>query len=411
MENKKSDQRSGSNSKLLKWFPYIFITSMLTANYISGVKLVQWGIPSLGRDNCGVLPEQLNLLMALMAIISCIVAIISGILLDKVSLKFKSRLLLLLVGFGIQGSIAFFGTFISTPAQFTAWILVFSAILGFLICQPFVFMFLLIPSKHRGILAGVITGLAYIIGNFSMAEWTYAGLSMETIAVTIPLGILIVYAMFNLQKMKIFDYTPEKDENYSGQYAKTYKFAIVVLLMFGVYFVDSFGFLRIAKQDFFQILWHGVFGVKMYLGISHLIAAVIMGYIYQKKKHLGPIIVFISALCGFVLCDFLFSSDPTGPLLYITSYLYCATVSFYTINSFTVWSDISTSKNISSRAGIGIGIGGWLSSFLSTSLTEQLLISLPGDDGYRIHLMLSGVIAIGFLVIALITFKKIKSTK
>jgi hypothetical protein len=384
---------------------------MLVANYISGVKLVQWGIPYLGGVTCAVPDGQLNLLMALMAIISCVVAIISGIMFDKVSLKFKSRLMLLLVCFGIQGSIVFLANFISTPAQFTAWILVFSAILGLLICQPFVFMFLLIPTKHRGILAGIITGLAYLIGNFSMAEWTFKGLSMETITVTIPLGVLIMYALFNLQKMKMFDYTPEKDAAYSGQYSKNYKFALVVLLMFGAYFVDSFGFLRLKEEPFFWTIWGGEFGVKMYLGISHLIAAVIMGYIYQKKKQMGPIIVFISALSGFVICDFLFSSYPTGAFLLITSYLYCATVSFYTINSFTVWSDISNSKNISSRAGIGIGIGGWLSSFLSTALTEQLLISLPGIDGYRIHLMLSGSIAIIFLIISFLVFKKVKSTK
>lgn len=401
----------GFSKSLFKWFPYLFVGSMLTANYLTGVKLVQWGIPSLGRDICGVPDAQLNLLMALMAIIACIVAIFSGFLINKVSLQFKQRLILLLIGFAIQGGIAFIGTLISTQTQFTIWILSFSAVLGFLICQPFVFVFTLIPSKDRGVFAGIVTGLSYLIGNFSMAEWTYIGLSMETVAVTIPLGLFIIYAFLNLEKMKIYDYTKEKDAEYSGPFMKTYNFAIVVLLMFGVYFVDSFGFLRIAKQPFFMILWHGEFGVKMWLGISHLISAVIMGLVYKKNKHLGPIIVFISSLTGFVICDFLFSSNPTGAFLYITAYLYCATVSFYTINSFIVWADISNSSNISSRAGIGIGIGGWLSSFLSTALTEELLVVLPGDDGYRIHLIISAIIAIGFLGIAILMYRKVKILK
>lgn len=407
MDNSLSVKEKFSNT-LFKWFPYLFVGSMLTANYLSGVKLVQWGIPSLGRDTCAVPDAQLNLLMALMAIISCVVAITSGLLINKISLQFKQRLLLLLMGFAVQGGIAFVGTFISTPIQFTIWIIIFSIVLGFLICQPFVFVFMLIPSKDRGIFAGIVTGLAYLIGNFSMAEWTYIGLSMETIVVTIPLGLLIIYALINLKRMNIYDYTKEKDDKYSGPFIKTYNFAIIVLLMFGVYFVDSFGFLRIAKQPFFMILWHGEFGVKMWLGISHLISAVLMGIIYQKRKELGPMTIFISSLTGFIICDFLFSSNPTGAFLYIIAYLYCATVSFYTINSFIVWADISNSSNISSRAGIGIGIGGWLSSFLSTALTEQLLVVLPGDEGYKIHLMISGIIAILFLAIALLTIKKIK---
>jgi hypothetical protein len=43
-------------------------------------------------------------------------------------------------------------------------------------------------------------------------------------------------------------------------------------------------------------------------------------------------------------------------------------VSFYTTLNFALWPDMSTPANIGIRTGLGVGIAGWLASFLSTSL-------------------------------------------
>ncbi|MBD3352856.1 MAG: hypothetical protein GF364_15330 [Candidatus Lokiarchaeota archaeon] len=386
------------------YFPYLFVTCMLVANYLSGVKLVQLGIPHLGGVVCSVPEAKLNLLMALMAVNACVVGIISGFLLNKVSLQIKSRLFILLGSFGIQGAITFFANFLSEPFHFTIWIIVFSLVLGFLLCQPFVFVFLLIPSKNRGILAGLITGLAYLVGNMSMVEWTFKGLSLETIIVTIPLGILILIALFNLDKLKLLDFNEEKEKTHYSDKRNIYSFGIIVVLMFGVYFVDSFGFLRLKGEPFFLLMWGGKFGVKIWLGIVHLISALIMGWIYQKRGKYGPMIVFISAFIGFIVGDLLFASYPSGSLLLVSSYIYCSAVSFYTINGFILWADLSDKTNISGRAGIGIGIGGWLSSFLSTALTEEIMNIIE----FKYHLIITALLAGFFLVISLFYYKKLR---
>ena len=50
------------------------------------------------------------------------------------------------------------------------------------------------------------------------------------------------------------------------------------------------------------------------------------------------------------------------PLFYVLA------VSFYTTLNFALWADLSTPANIGLHAGLGVGIAGWLASFLSTSL-------------------------------------------
>jgi len=43
-------------------------------------------------------------------------------------------------------------------------------------------------------------------------------------------------------------------------------------------------------------------------------------------------------------------------------------VSFYTTLNFALWPDLSTAKDIGMRTALGVGIAGWLASFLSTAL-------------------------------------------
>lgn len=47
---------------------------------------------------------------------------------------------------------------------------------------------------------------------------------------------------------------------------------------------------------------------------------------------------------------------------------YAMAVSFYTTLNFALWPDLSTPATVGMRTALGVGIAGWLASFLSTSL-------------------------------------------
>jgi hypothetical protein len=47
---------------------------------------------------------------------------------------------------------------------------------------------------------------------------------------------------------------------------------------------------------------------------------------------------------------------------------YVLAVSFYTALNFALWPDLSTPETIGTHTALGVGISGWLATFLSTSL-------------------------------------------
>lgn len=50
------------------------------------------------------------------------------------------------------------------------------------------------------------------------------------------------------------------------------------------------------------------------------------------------------------------------PLFYVLA------VSFYTTLNFALWPDLSTPATVGTNTALGVGIAGWLASFVSTSL-------------------------------------------
>ncbi|MHA1338599.1 MAG: MFS transporter [Promethearchaeota archaeon] len=404
-------------------FPYLFIISSLIGGYVVGFKLIQLGFPDLGIRILKLPEQTVDIGMALMAIFACISAIISGIYIDKKQFSLRIKLYMMIVGGGLQGAILGFMILFPTPNLFVPWIIAFSLVLGFLFPLIYSFVYYFIPTKTRGLVAGLITGIAYFFGNISPFEWNFEDFIKESIVIMIPAVILLGLLLLNHRKIELYEIKDKKtvttiestkdiDKNSSKEIAGRFldrNLFIVTLFMFGVYFIDSFGFMQVISEDtILNVTWRGPIETRLLFGLIHFIAAIIMGFLYYKFNEK---IVFICSFIGFTVGDFLFSLYPSGTLLIITSLIYCATVSFYTINSFVVWADISTEKNISKNAGIGIGIGGWLSSFISTSLTNALSRSLTGIEGFSIHMRISGSIAVVFLILMIFYMWKFSKSK
>ncbi|MDX5400165.1 MAG: hypothetical protein LPK92_10660, partial [Actinomycetes bacterium] len=66
-------------------------------------------------------------------------------------------------------------------------------------------------------------------------------------------------------------------------------------------------------------------------------------------------------------------------------------VSFYTTLNFALWPDLSTVEDVGLRTALGVGIAGWLASFLSTALA---LWSKSSDLSLLTHLRYVNALAL-----------------
>jgi hypothetical protein len=389
-------------SQWMKFYPYLLVISILTVGYLTGLHLIQIGIPELADSKAHMPEEEVNLYMGIMALISCFLAVISGIFLNKMEINIYNRLCLVILCGGVAAGITIVGNLISTPLQFEIWIILFSIILGITLPIPFTFVYYLIPKNHRGIVAGIITALAYFLGNLTWTSWTFSAFLMESGMIGIPAILLMGWGFLNKSKLNTLDFfhtTKSIQKLYEGRF-HDYNFKFFVIVMFGIFFIDSFGFLRIiGESTIFYVTWYGDLGTRFGFAIAHLSAALLMGYLYQKK---GPKIVSLATLLGFVIVDSLWALYPSNGLMIVTSWMYCAVVSFYTINTIALWADISEEKNVSSRTAIGIGVCLWLASFMSTAITSQLFVLLPGVTGFQTHLAITVIIAMSSLLMYLV---------
>jgi hypothetical protein len=149
-------------------------------------------------------------------------------------------------------------------------------------------------------------------------------------------------------------------------------FWLPVALMFSVFFIDSLGFLRIIDTPvYIHASWQSPeVGVRGFIAVSHVLGAAMAGVLYTV---FGRRWLFVWILGLFALTHLLYTfhlatalSGVDPPLL--LPFFYVLAVSFYTTLNFALWPDLSTPRNIGLHAGLGVGIAGWLASFLSTSL-------------------------------------------
>jgi hypothetical protein len=57
-----------------------------------------------------------------------------------------------------------------------------------------------------------------------------------------------------------------------------------------------------------------------------------------------------------------------GQVSPINSAVYAVAVSFYTTLNFALWPDLSTPETVGTHTAVGVGLAGWLATFLSTAL-------------------------------------------
>lgn len=376
-----------------QWVPvvgYLIYISALTAGYYYNLTFVQLGLIDLGTRLVGLRPETVSIAMGVLALLTLFVAVISGVLMDRrgwsTDLYVKFRLL-----FGIilvQLVLTVIAPYVSSLEAFGLWVIICSITLGLGIPVTFSFMIDFIPVRDRGYVAAIVAGLSFFVAALYPMEWRIEEFSIVMAAAMIP--AVIVLAIVSFRHSAIVDALARQHETYgTGRFCQpkpvrttSVTFWWLVLLMFGVFFIDSLGFLRIIETPIYiYTSWQSPeVNVRLFIGVTHIVGALVAGVLYTNFERKW-LFLWVFGLFAFTHLQYVFhlrfGGAGTPPLL--MPMFYVLAVSFYTTLNFALWPDLSTTETIGTHTALGVGIAGWLATFLSTAIalySEGIELSL-----------------------------------
>mgnify|MGYP000488731333 FL=1 len=370
-------------------FGYVLFVVLMVAGYYYNITFVQLGLIDLGTRLVGMSETTVSLWMAALALSTLVVAVTTGVTMDRRgwSTELRTKLRLLFGVVCLQFLLTLVAPAIRSVPAFGAWIVAASIGLGVGFPVSFSLAIDLIPVPDRGYVAAGITAIAYFAANAIPLSWSVDVFSRLMITAMLPgllvLGILISGRVATVEAL-LSDLADQHREFGTGRFcypepvrARTLGFVVPVILMFGVFFIDSLGFLRIIDTPSLLLnSWQSPeFSTRLFIAVAHVVGAVMAGVIYANYS-LSRIFLWTFAL--FALTHVMYTSDlrlaavfpsiagdGTSPL---NPALYAIAVSFYTTLNFALWPDLSTPETIGTHSAIGIGVAGWLATFSSTAL-------------------------------------------
>jgi hypothetical protein len=150
--------------------------------------------------------------------------------------------------------------------------------------------------------------------------------------------------------------------------------------MFGVFFVDSLGFLRIIETPTLLLTsWQSPqLSTRLLIAGAHVVGAFAAGVLYVNFSRNG---LFLWIFALFALSHVLYTTElrlaavfPTTAVTpsLLNPLLYAVAVSFYTTMNFALWPDLATVDTIGTHGALGIGLAGWVATFASTAVALYL---------------------------------------
>ncbi|HVR31851.1 MAG TPA: MFS transporter [Acidimicrobiia bacterium] len=359
---------------------YFIYIAVLSAGYYYNLTFVQLGMIDLGTRLVGMSRSDVSMVMAGMAVSALVVAVVTGVVMDRRgwSSELRTKFRLLFAVIALQTALTVLAPLVATPAQFVVWVMVCSITIGAGIPVTFSLMIDFIPIRHRGHVAAAVAGLAFFAAALYPLEWR-----IEEFAVVMVWAMVPAVAVLGLVSFRRFAFVDQLARQYQrfgvGRFCRpvpirtaSFTFWALVAVMFAVFFIDSLGFLRIVDTAaYISTSWQSPdVGTRLFIGVSHLVGAVMAGVLYMS---LGRRWLMFAVLGLFAFTHLLYTSHlvtaPGGidpPL--VLPLFYVLAVSFYTTLNFALWPDLSTPANIGTHTALGVGIAGWLASFLSTAL-------------------------------------------
>ncbi|WP_254768393.1 hypothetical protein [Salinilacihabitans rarus] len=365
-----------------RWVPvsgYLIYVAALAAGYYYNLTFVQLGLIDLGTRLVGLPPGTVSMAMAALALLTLVVAVTSGVLMDRrgTSADLYAKLRLLFAVVLVQLVLTAAAPYVRSPWQFGLWVAVCALPLGVGIPVTFSFMIDFVPVRDRGYVAAAVAGLSFFAAALYPMEWRIEEFSAVMAAAMAP--AVVVLGVLSLRRVPFVDALARQHEAFgTGRFCRpepirttSATFWGLVALMFGVFFVDSLGFLRIIETPIYiYTSWQSPeVGTRLFIAGVHLVGAFVAGVLYTSfdRKWL---FLWVFGLFAFTHLQYVFhirfGSDGTPPLL--MPMFYVLAVSFYTTLNFALWPDLSTPETVGTHTALGVGIAGWLATFLSTAL-------------------------------------------
>lgn len=370
-------------------FGYGLFVVLMAAGYYYNITFVQLGLLDLGTRLVGLSETAVSMWMAALAICTLVVAIGTGVTIDRWgwSSELRTKLRILFFVVLTQLLLTVVAPHIRSVTAFGLWIVAGSVALGIGFPVSFSLAIDFVPVPDRGYVAATITAVAYFAANAIPLSWSVDVFSRVMVAAMTP-GLLVLGVFAFADHERIRGVRTKLGTQYQsfgiGRFARpdairtrSLAFLVPVFLMFGVFFIDSLGFLRIIDTPSLLLSsWQSpALSMRLFIAVAHVAGAVMAGVIYVKYT-LSRVFLWTFAL--FALTHVLYTSDLRLAAMFpslvrngmspLNPAFYAVAVSFYTTLNFALWPDLSTPETIGTHSAIGIGIAGWLATFSSTAL-------------------------------------------
>ncbi len=402
---------------------YLLFISMMAIGYFYNVTFVQLGLKDLGERVLALPAATVAGQMALLALITCLVALAFGwwMMRSGWGTRLLVKLQLALGVVLVQTVLTAVAPHISSATGFLIWIVICSLALGVGVPATFSLTTDLIPVRDRGYVAAAITAVAYFAAALFPGGWQIEPFSQAMLLIMVPgvLGLGLIVGLATLGRTFVSDWVNEVAVNHqlahrfgNGRFLRGSKgridrrFLGFVALMFGIFFIDSLGFLRLIDTP---ILVDGSWqspdqAPRLIIAITHVMAALVAGvlYTYEDERHLFYWVFGLFALTHISYTFSVWLLPETTVTTLGTPMLYATAVSLYTVVNFALWADFSTPQTVSRNTAVGVALSGWTATFLSTALAIYWHTSgMPLEQHLRLVQALALLFFVGMLLVAL----------
>lgn len=366
------------------WFGVGLFVAAASAGYFYNLTFVQLGLVDLGTRVIGLPEERIARAMALLAGLTLLVAMGAGLVMHhrRWSEVFELKLRLLAVVVVLQTALTAVAPQLRSEAGLLVWIVVASIGLGLGVPSLFGLTCDLVPTRHRGAVAAVVTSAAFLPAAVFSSDWRIEQFAAQLLWLMVPGAVGLVVLAFApwtvTARLAEQHHLPRygtgrfvrhraRSRGWPGR-----AFTLALVLMFGVYFIDSLGFLRIVDTPvYIGSAWHSSDPATLWaIGATHVLAAVLAGILYPALGQ-RVLLGWIFGLFALVQLNYVLHAltTPELPAPLGMPLLYAVAVSIYTVLNFALWADFSTPATIARNAALGVGVSGWLATFLSTALS------------------------------------------
>jgi len=397
-------------------FGYALFAGMMATGYYYNVTFIQLGLLDIGGRVLGMSQSTVARDMGLLAVITSLVALAVGHVMVRRgwSRAFYLKLRIACVVIVFQTLLSAATVLIRDTQGFLAWIVAASVALGVGVPVTFGLTADLVPRRHRGYVAGLITAIAYFAAPVFSYPWHIEALRRQMLLLMVPgCFVLSLLAFIRTPLMDHLAGQHLQPEFYYGRFVRLDRTGRacagrsvigLIVLMFAVFFIDSLGFVRLTHTPFLiDHAWRSPdLGPRLTIGLVHVVAALAGGVLYAALDE-RALFLWVLGIFSLVHLSYTFpirlAPEPSAALA--EPMLYAIAVSLYTVLNFALWADLSTPRTITGNAALGVAASAWSATFISTAIAIQLEgAGVPVELHLRIVDALAVLLFLGLLLLA-----------